>query len=145
MSSKQQFIGIWTLLSCEHRLATGVTIYPFGEDAKGLLIYTADGYMSGTLSRSKRTRFHSRELFGGTDVERAMAMQGYLHYAGKFEVTEKEILHHVEFSLFPNWVGSTQRRRYAFDNGTLELSTGPFIADHVRQTAHLVWTRLEPS
>ncbi len=139
----EKFIGTWKLLGCEHRLSGGEVVYPIGKEAKGILIYTADGYMSGALMAGGRKAFQTRELFSGTEEEKAAAMETYVHYAGRFEVKDSEVLHYVETSLFPNWVGSTQKRRYYFSEGNrLELSVGPFISKGQKQTAHLFWVKV---
>lgn len=139
--SARDFIGTWLLVSCEHRLRDKTIVYPFGKAAKGLLIYTKDGHMSGTLMANGRRKFVSRELFGGTAEEKVNAAETYLHYAGRFEVSGTQVLHVVEFSLFPNWVGSIQKRFHRFFEDKLELRVGPFIAGGIKQTAHLVWVR----
>jgi len=135
------FIGTWKLLKCHHDLADGSVIYPLGESAQGLLIYASAGYMSGSLMQPDRERFKSRELFSGTQEEKAFAMEGYLHYAGRFEVHGDEVWHFVEMSLFPNWIGSIQKRRFHFYEDKLSLSVGPFIAQGIKQTASLLWQR----
>lgn len=141
-ATTEDFIGTWVLLSCEHRLEDGTKIYPLGKAAKGLLVYTKEGYMTGALMNPDRNRFKKGDLFGGTDEEKAMAATGYVHYAGKFVVEPTRVLHHVEMSLFPNWVGSSQQRFYRFyDGDKLDLHTNSFVSHGVKQTAHLVWRK----
>ena len=53
------FIGSWSLLSSILTTPDGRTEYPFGEDAVGCIMYTADGYMAAHLMRRERTRFVS--------------------------------------------------------------------------------------
>jgi len=143
MATKEDFIGTWNLLVCEHRLENGTVIFPLGKSARGLLVYTAEGYMSGTLMDPNRPRFGSQDLFGGSLEEKAAAAAGFVHYSGKFQVEEKRVIHFVELSLFPNWIGSKQQRFYRFENpNRLDLSTNAFISDGVKQTAHLIWERL---
>jgi len=137
----QKFIGTWKLLKCHHELEGGTEIFPLGDSARGLLIYSKEGYMSGALMHPDRDKFKTRELFSGTQEEKALAMEGYLHYAGRFEVHGEEVWHFVEMSLFPNWVGSIQKRRYRFFEDKLSLSVGPFTAQEVKQTAYLLWQR----
>lgn len=144
-ATKDDFIGTWVLVSCEHRLDDGSKTYPLGPRTKGLLVYTAEGYMTGALMDPDRKSFKKGDLFGGTDEEKAMAATGYVHYAGKFEVEPTRVLHHVEISLFPNWVGSIQQRFYRFyDGDKLDLHTNVFVSQGVRQSAHLIWRRAVP-
>jgi hypothetical protein len=136
-----KLIGTWKLLKCHHELENGNEVYPLGDSARGLLIYSPEGYMSGALMHPEREKFKTRELFSGTQEEKALAMEGYLHYAGKFEIHGDEVWHFVEMSLFPNWIGSVQKRKYHFFGDKLSLSVGPFTAQGVKQTAYLLWQR----
>lgn len=142
MATANDFIGTWKLLNCEHRLEDGSTIHPFGRNAVGILIYTAEGYMSGCLMNPDRPRFKSSELLSGSPEEQAQAMAGYLHYGGRFQVEPDRVIHSVETSLFPNWVGSRQQRFYRFDQNQLELRSAPYVANGIRQTAYLHWERV---
>jgi hypothetical protein len=140
-SLNHKFIGTWRLLKCHHELEEGSLIYPFGDTARGLLIYTQEGYMSGALMQSERVKFKTKELFSGTQEEKALAMDGYLHYAGKYEIHGEEVWHYVEMSLFPNWIGTIQKRRFHFFESKLTLSVGPYVAQGIKQTAALLWER----
>ncbi len=141
-ATKEDFIGTWLLVSCEHRLEDGSKTFPLGENCQGILVYTKEGYMTGCLMDPERSRFRLGDLFGGTDVELAKAASGYVHYAGRFEVEPGRVLHHVQVSLFPNWVGSTQQRFYRFfDGDKLDLSTNTFTSKGVKQSAHLIWRK----
>ena len=141
IKTAQQFVGTWRLIKCHHELADGTIIYPLGESAQGLLVYTAEGYMTGALMQPDRTKFKTRELFSGTQEEKAFAMEGYLHYAGKYEVHGDEVWHFVEMSLFPNWIGTVQKRNYQFMDNRLSLSVGPYVAQGISQTANLLWEK----
>jgi hypothetical protein len=49
-------IGAWKLQSYESRSIDGSNVtYPLGVDAEGIIMYTADGYMSAQLMRSGRS------------------------------------------------------------------------------------------
>jgi hypothetical protein len=56
-------------------------------------------------------------------------------------VHQDTVVHHIEVSLFPNWKGVDQVRRFAFDGDRLTLSTAPMVVAGVERTAHLVWER----
>jgi len=141
-STAHQFIGTWKLLKCHHELEDGSVVYPLGESAKGLLVYTTEGYMTGALMQPDRASFKTRELFSGSQEEKAFAMEGYLHYAGRYQVHKDEIWHFVELSLFPNWIGTTQKRKFKFYENKLVLSVGPYVANGISQTACLLWERV---
>lgn len=64
----------------------------------------------------------------GTTEPVLAAFDGYIAYCGLYRVEEEiaEVVHIVEASLYPNWVGTEQRRRYRFDGGRLVLSAPVF-------------------
>ena len=47
-----------------------------------------------------------------TPEEVRIAFEGYISYCGFYEVNEQErfVLHHLQLSWFPNWVGTEQKR-----------------------------------
>ncbi|MFN6516224.1 MAG: lipocalin-like domain-containing protein [Nostoc sp. CreGUA01] len=140
--TKEQFLGTWRLISWEIRDSDGNVSYPYGQDAAGLLIYAPDGYMSGTLTKPNRPHFAGGDIFGGTLEEQALATQTYLAYCSRYEIKEKSVLHYVEFSLFPNWVGMVQERFFEFKDGQLSLSTPPMVGQGKQQIAYLIWKRV---
>ena len=47
----QQLAGVWRLVSSTFSTSAGKVIYPLGENAEGLAIFTASGYLSAQLMR----------------------------------------------------------------------------------------------
>lgn len=133
---QSQLLGTWHMESLELKLhlpsppplpvfrLTIWTHYPFGRNPKGLLLYTADGYMSAQLMRRQSggdyARFANDIYQFASDKELACAARGYLAYSGTYTVgtmadadikTPVAVVNHsVHVSLFPNWLGSTQTR-----------------------------------
>ncbi len=143
---QSQLAGTWRLHSYETVHANGSIDYPFGEDAKGLLVYTADGFMNGQVMRCDREHLpRGYRLEDATEeATRAAvaAFTGYIAYCGRYEVDEStgEVVHHVEASLYPNWVGGEQRRKVSLDGQRMTLS----VSRHVRGGTlehRLVWER----
>ena len=134
-------VGTWTLASCEHELEDGSKTFPFGREPRGRLIYTAEGRMLVVLMDSGRANAKSHELFEATDAELAAWSRGCVAYSGRWEPRGEKVVHHVDVSLFPNWVGTRQLRAVKLTGDTLVLSTRPFTVKDVVQTARLVWKR----
>lgn len=134
-------VGTWKLVSFEVRSDDGGVSYPFGPDAGGQLIYSADGYMSWVVTRPNRPSFASDDLRGGTTDEKAAAMDTYLSYGGRYEIRDDRVIHHVAFSLFPNWVGGTQERLFAFEGEHLLLSAPPVVSRGKTKTVVITWKR----
>ena len=73
----------------------------------------------------------------------AEAAAGYLAYAGTYEVHGDVVNHHVEVSLFPNWVGGVQQRLVAWEDGDLVLSSvGTATRDGRTAVNRLHWRRI---
>jgi hypothetical protein len=47
-------------------------------------------------------------------------------YCGRYEVHGDHVVHHIEQSLFPNWVGTSQKRFIELEGDRLTLTTDPF-------------------
>lgn len=142
--AENPFVGAWRLISWENRTADGRVSYPMGKGASGYILYTADGYMSVAIMAGDRPDLTGSDPLGGTVEERALAAKTYLSYAGTYEIGVGEIIHYVQASLFPNWVGTTQRRFFAFDGRRLTLSTAPMPLAGAQRRAYLVWERAAP-
>ncbi|MBI4903506.1 MAG: lipocalin-like domain-containing protein [Acidobacteria bacterium] len=141
-SIRTQLIGTWRLRSYETVHANGSVDYPFGSGAVGLLVYTADGFMSGHVMRSGRPHLPSGYR-GKRSAEEALdAFDGYIAYCGRYTVDEStnEVVHHVEASLYPNWVGGEQRRGVSFADGVLTLSASRAVKGGT-VVHRLVWVR----
>lgn len=124
MTQKEQLVGAWKFLSMTAKKPNGQIIYPYGNDLYGMLVYTASGHMSFLGMRRDRPQFASDNAFDGTDEEIKAAFEGFDAYCGTYEVdTEKGVIvHHVEGSRLPGWVGTDQIRHFRFDGERLMLA-----------------------
>ncbi|MEA5621831.1 lipocalin-like domain-containing protein [Nostoc sp. UHCC 0251] len=138
---KNQLVGTWRLLSYEIQDTEGQVSYPYGQDAIGYLVYTHDGFMSATLTNKQRPRFISEDPIGGSLEEKAQATQTYLAYCGRYEIQDNQVVHHIEASLFPNWIGVDQQRFFEFEKDRLLLKTPPLLVGGKRRVAYLIWER----
>jgi hypothetical protein len=135
-------IGTWRLISWENRSVDGQSSYPLGKDAVGYIMYNEDGYMSVAIMRPDRMKFVAGDLLGGSTEEKVRAADSYVSYCGRYEFWGDTVVHHVELSLFPNWVGVEQERLVELRGNRLTLSTRPILLGGNQQTAHLVWERV---
>ena len=141
---KEQFIGSWELISSEFRRSDGEVSYPWGRDTVGILMYDADGNMSGQIMRPDRTEFVLKDHMKGTPSEIKSAFEGYIAYYGTYEIKEDEktVIHHVEGSLMPNMVGRAMRRFYEFSDNRLVLTTPAIQVGGQQVVGVLIWERL---
>ncbi len=141
--TENQFVGTWGLVSLELKDAEEQTIYPYGQDAIGYLMYTADRYMSAHIMKANRSHFAAFDISAGTQEEQALAAQSYIAYCGLYEIQDNKVIHHVQASLFPNWIGGRQERFFEFKSDHLVLSTPPLLVGDKQHTAHLIWKRVK--
>jgi hypothetical protein len=110
-------VGVWSLVSCEHRFKNGGNFFPFGNNPSGVLIYASEGMMSVMLCASDRKTFSTTGLFEGSVEEKSKAAETFVAYSGTYEFTPSE----------------------------LTLSTDVFISGGKEQTAQLVWKKMRDS
>ena len=139
-------IGTWRLLSWENRsVEEGQVSYPLGEDATGYIMYNEDSYMFVAIMGSNRPKFAADDLLSATKEEEALAEETYVSYCGRYDFEGDTVVHHVEMSLFPNWIGGDQERLVDLRANRLTLSTRPLLLRGIQQTAHLIWERVSTS
>ena len=119
---------------------------PYGEAATGLLLYSADGWMSACIARAGRGRLGSDSVRHAPQTEQLAAFESYFQYAGRYTVRQGkdglQVVHSVTHSLNPNFVGTDQVRNMAFgDDGNLTLSASDSLADSVTRLHSLIWSR----
>ena len=141
--SENLFLGTWRLISMEARSSTGEVQYPLGKDGGGLIMYTADGYMSVVLYRANRERFGTRDIMAGTEPQLANAARTYVSYAGPYAVHGDRVHHDLEASFFPDWVGTTQQRIFSFEGSRLTLSTDLISLGGAELRVVLIWERVK--
>lgn len=135
----KELVGNWSLVSYITETADGATGKPYG-DAVGRLSYDGHGNMAGQVMRPGRANVVHGE--SGLQEVRA-AYTGYIAYFGTYQVNDAAdtVVHHVQGSLIPGWVGGHQVRRMRFDGELLVLSADVKKAGgNVRHT--LTWRRI---
>lgn len=144
MSGDHPLLGGWRLRTWVSIADDGAEIQPMGEAPDGLLTYTPDGTMVAILGSGARPRFGSDDVVGGSDAERAQAFATFLAFGGRYEVVGATVIHHLETSLFPNLVGTSQRRAWVLD-GTgrrLTLTSPPLELGGATRIQRLTWERV---
>ena len=119
-------IGTWTITGFLMTAADGTASKPWGDDVSGLLIYTADGFVSGIL--------------GPTDVN---AEQPGFGYSGRYEIVGNDVHHHVMASNDPKLIGSKQVRGVEFRDDELILTSYTSLAFGEGYTGTITWRRAD--
>lgn len=144
LQTLHSLIGTWQLVSYQ-AISTADSediIYPLGQDAKGSIMYSHDGYMSAILLRPGQLPYTTAEPGTASVSELAESARRFLSYSGPFYLSESTsppstkpntptttapteprattprtlIRHLLHLVNFPNWLGNVQTR-------VVELST----------------------
>ncbi|MEK9945269.1 MAG: lipocalin-like domain-containing protein [Alphaproteobacteria bacterium] len=141
MVKVEQLLGTWELVRWETSYDDGRTIYPMGEDAKGFIMYTTDGYMSAALFRGNRPNFETGEALTASDAEKVAGWDSYYSYGGPFEIDGGRVIHTVAHTIYPNWLGGTQVREISFEGEHMILTTPPQKTRRGTQNSRVIWRR----
>lgn len=138
-----RLIGRWNLISFEEGSGES-TGYPLGPDATGQIVYDAAGNIAVQIMKAHRPLFASGDQGVGTMEEMSAALGGYVAYCGTYSVDEtaRVVTHSLTMSLFPNWVGTEQRRHVVFNGDEMTLSTPPMLFSGQTRVYRAVWKRV---
>jgi hypothetical protein len=141
--TKDDMVGVYRQIGEDVVNAEGVTTYT-DNNRTSQIMYSADGYVGVVSTRNGRARVSNSDgrgdLSAATADERAEAANGITCYAGRFEVKDGIVHHHVEMALNPNLVGHTLLRRITFDGPKLTLTSLPDAQGNVR---NIRWQRVD--
>ena len=145
-SSTPTVVGSWKILTGETVHADGSITYPFmGKEPIGLIVYQPNGLMSVQVMRDPRPPVPvSGSAFRATQEEKSAAFSGYYAYWGGYttSASDNTVIHQVNASLWPQEVGITYKRTYAFAGDRLVLTTPPFSIDGRQAFNRLTWQRV---
>lgn len=120
-------VGSWLLESAVVVTTGGALSHPYGVTPQGVLLYTADGWMSVTIP----------SVGDGPTP-------GAIFYAGTVTIEDTIVTHHVLVGTDPFPAGTDQQRQVELNQGrdTLTLTTPTGLV--VETTIRLTWKRAEP-
>ncbi|MCY4671087.1 MAG: lipocalin-like domain-containing protein [Rhodococcus sp.] len=141
---QEKLIGSWEMIDWVLLEGTQRLDPPFGpvDQCGGLLIYSADGMMSATLSAENRQVFADSSLDGGTDEEKIRAYESIVSYSGRYSVDEttQVVTHHVQFASMPNFVGNGLERICIFESDNiLKLDTPAMKVGGADRAGNILW------
>ena len=143
MLKREDMVGVYRQTGEEVVDAQGKLIHA-DNNRSSQIMYSPDGYIgvvSTPAGRKKTSAPVGRtDLSGATPDELADATRAVTCYAGRYEVKDGEVHHHVEMALNPNMIGQTMIRRVHFDGPNLTLSARPDAQGQVRR---ILWRRVE--
>jgi len=134
--------GVWALVSYSAKdVASGEVIYPYGERAKGYLIYAEGRRMSALVTAEDRKPLSAMP---GRVEERAEAFSTSTAYMGTYRWEGDRVVHDVDVAVNPSWVGVQQVRNatLAGNRLTLTIPPAPMQPDGKVRVGTLVWERI---
>ncbi len=133
-------IGSYRLIEWKGVKPDGEFVYPYGDQAEGLIQYDRNGMMGMQLQRGQRTLLGS-DAYDSLDADLIReAFKSFFSYFGPFSVDSKlgVVTHTIEGCKNPDWVGRELKRRFTLSEDTLTIRTDSVIGmDHI-----LKWKRL---
>lgn len=114
-------VGSWELVGYVIERDDGTTGKAQWGHPCGLLIYTPDGRMSVTMMDQVERPFDAARWWDGNDEEKLAAASTFFGYAGRFQQLEDSVIHRIDVSLFPGWVGRDHVRKADLDGASLTL------------------------
>src|SRR5215207_9342457 len=113
-SLRERLIGTWIYVHNYNVGPDGKRFEPQGPEGtgKGILILDAGGRFVWNLIRADIPKFASNNRQKGTDVENRAVSQGAVGYYGTYQVEDSSntLTMRIEFSSFPNFNGTEQKR-----------------------------------
>jgi len=131
-----RLVGTWRVIQHQERKSPQEDWKDdYGPHPAGYLMYDAAGRMAVQIARVPRPPFTAKDGEPTPAAARA-AIDGYVAYFGTFRVDERTgvVTHHVESSLWPDYVGTDQHRPAVLQGDRLTLSDG--------KTWRVVWERV---
>jgi Lipocalin-like domain len=138
---KEQLIGTWTFVSAVETNKEGVKSDRWGPNAKGLIIFEANGRYSFMISRSDIPKFAVNNASQGTAEENKAVLNGIIANIGTWSVDEttKIFTTNIEAGSFPNLNGNSQKRVVSSLTADELKYTNP--ASSAGTVAEAVWRR----
>jgi|GEM_PF-740834 len=133
--------GRWEIVSWRQAYDDGRVALPMGEHLTGFADYR-NGRVTIMLAQADRPHFATGGQWDASLAEKARAYETGLFYAGRYAVDGDMVLHEIEIASYPNWVGSTQKRRMMLQGNRLQLQARLEDGTPQARSAILEWCRV---
>jgi len=144
VSIRSVLVGVWALNSYTDITQGASAFQPFGSRPAGILIYTADGFVSAQLMDPGRVSSDSVKWDTWSPEEYEAFGRGYIGYCGRYDVDEEHatVTHLPSVAFLPNLVGHRHLRHVAITGDRLTLRAPYTRADRTKATSCLEWSRI---
>lgn len=138
--NKADIAGRWEIVKWVQDYDDGRVIFPMGEDLRGFIEY-GEKHLFVVVEKSHRPPFATGGQWSASDAEKGAAYDGYMSYAGDYDVDGDTIVHNIRHSLFPDWEGTVQKRKASLNGDLLTLSARIEEGTPQARAVRLVWRR----
>jgi len=131
-SPKDTLVGTWMQVSLDTVSADGTRRPLYGENAKGMIIYTSDGYFTLMQASVDLPKIKSGLPSKATSDEAKAIIVGSIAYFGKYSLDEVSMVLSLDIhaSTFANLAGNPTEKRYITSLTDSELKFNrPFVKD----------------
>lgn len=139
------FIGLWQLIDVNFYRVNNEIVKLYGQAPRGMIMYDAHGRMAVQIMQRDRPALPKSRTAENALGDYATILRGYIAYFGTYDVDEtaRTVTHHLQGSLFPDWVGTDLVRQYEFsnDNQMLILTTAPSALRGETLRGEIIWQR----
>jgi hypothetical protein len=137
----KDFVGTWTLVSAITE-RDGNKSDTFGPNAKGVLMFDANGHYMITFIGANLPKFASNNRATGTVDENKAVVGGSLAHFGTYIVNEadKSFTYRIDSATFPNWDHAEQKRSFAIAGDELKYTVPSASAGGA---ATVIWKRVK--
>ena len=104
------------------------------------IVYTKEGLVFAISTPAGRAPTGVKDVREAPNEVKARLADDVVAYAGRYEMKDGKVLHHIEVSFFPDLVGRTNVRTPSFEGKVLTLTTEP---DQKGGVQKIYWERIE--
>ena len=117
-------VGTWRLVAFEDKSPDGQSMFPYGKEPKGMLMYDADGHMSVQVMKVPHPKVAAGDDSKVTPEEKQALYDAYVAYFGTYRVDAEKgvVVHHVEADLADVYIGNDEERPFDLHGDTLILA-----------------------
>lgn len=140
--SPHPIVGTWRLTAfTEQDLKSGAVTYPFGQRARAIVIYTAQGHVATIFAAAERKPPVAAQA---SDQEAAALYRSMIAFAGRYELAGEKLIYYPEISWNEAWNGARQERLFYVTGNRLEVRSVPAISTLTGSETvfTLVWERV---
>jgi hypothetical protein len=140
---RRRLIGAWQLTRWFITSEDRTVEEPLGPGAVGLLVFTADGWMTSTMMAAGRRRLSRGNTRAAPVEQRAAAFDTFVSYTCRWRVIGQTVELQVMLSQNPAMVGTLQVRKLQWRGRTLTVSTEEALTGQ-RRVHRLQWRPAVP-